>query len=160
MINTRYAYTYCREDISNIENYDRAIADTTHTWHIHHKDEIKVLPSGVKVCRTKQELIDNDRYYNCPANELIFLTRSDHIRLHRIEHSERLGKKHTLATKKKMSDAHRNKKRTLAQRVSGFSDKFFAQYGMTRADDFTLYMREYMFYRAHDRVCRWELTDK
>ena len=158
MINTQLANKYCREDIRYIENYDLAIADTTHTWDLHHRDEIKVLPSGIKVCRTRQELIENDRYYNCPTNELIFLTRSDHMRLHRIEHSERLGKKHTTATKKKMSDAHKNKKRVFGQHVRGFIDKFFAQYNKTKADNFTLYMREYMFYRAHNRVCRWEMT--
>ena len=28
---------YCCEDPSLIENYDKAIADTTQTWEIHHR---------------------------------------------------------------------------------------------------------------------------
>ena len=31
---------FCREDISKIENYDKAINDKTQTWHCHHRLEI------------------------------------------------------------------------------------------------------------------------
>lgn len=82
MIDSYRASKYCCEDITLIENYDKAIADTTQTWQIHHRDEIRTLPSEVIVYRTQQELIENGRYYNCPANELIFLTKSVHCKLH------------------------------------------------------------------------------
>lgn len=79
----RDAQRYCCEDLSKIENYELAIADPTpNKWCIHHRDECKVLPSGIIVLRTANELIENNRYYNCPANELIFLTQSDHWKLH------------------------------------------------------------------------------
>lgn len=80
---SRNAQKYCSEDLSLIENYELAKNDPTpNKWCIHHRDECKVLPSGIIVCRTMEELIENGRYYNCPANELIFLTQSEHWKLH------------------------------------------------------------------------------
>lgn len=76
------AYKFCREPLENVENYDKAIADKNETWQCHHRDEIRTLPSGITVVRKRSELIENGRYYNCPANELIFLTKSDHMKLH------------------------------------------------------------------------------
>lgn len=76
MINERNAYAYCKEDISKIENYDKAIADTTQTWVCHHRTEIWWN------C-TAQDLIDNQCYYNRKACELIFLTNSEHASIHK-----------------------------------------------------------------------------
>lgn len=98
--------SYCKEDISLIENYDKAINDKEHTWDCHHRDEIRTLPSGMKVYRSKQELIDNGRYYNCPANELIFLTASEHQSLHK---TNRTGWTHSEDTKKNMRHPHKFK---------------------------------------------------
>ena len=72
----------CSEDLSLIENYQEAISDTSRIWVLHHRDEYRVLPSGMEVWRSKDELKENKRYYKVPANELIFLTSSDHTRLH------------------------------------------------------------------------------
>lgn len=66
---------YCYEDISKIENYDKAIADKIQTWHCHHRLEI-MMNCGIK------ELKNNGYYYNRPANELIFLTKQEHMSLH------------------------------------------------------------------------------
>ena len=82
MIREANVCSYCKDNLSKIENYEKAINDTTQTWHCHHRAEIEVLPSGIVVRRSKSELIKNDRYYHRPANELIFLTRSEHMRLH------------------------------------------------------------------------------
>lgn len=65
-----------------IENYELAKADNFKGWCIHHRDEYKVLPSGIEVFRTKSELIEDGRYYNCPANELIFMTIAEHQAYH------------------------------------------------------------------------------
>lgn len=73
---------YCKDDISQIENYDKAISDKEHIWECHHRDEVKILPSGIKVVRSKEDLIEAGRYYNCPANELIFLTKQEHTHIH------------------------------------------------------------------------------
>lgn len=104
MINEGCAKMYCKDDISTIENYAKAIADTTQTWECHHKDEIITLPNGKNVYCSKQDLIDDDRYFGCPANELIFLTPNEHRRLHHA------GKSLTAEHRKKLSAAHIGKK--------------------------------------------------
>lgn len=106
MIDTRRAHSYSKDDISKIENYDKAVADTTQTWHLHHRDEVRILPSGMMSRRTKEELIENGRYYQCPANELIFLTRSEHRRLHMEgEKNSFYGQHHSETTRKKISES-------------------------------------------------------
>ena len=75
MINTTQVYKYCNNDITQIENYSQAMNDTTQTWECHHRFE-------TDLNLTKQELIDKNLYYNRPANELIFLTKSEHTILH------------------------------------------------------------------------------
>ena len=92
MINTVKAYLkrICRDDISLVENYDKAIADTEHMWILHHRDEIRTLPSGITVYRSVQELKENGRYWHCPANELIFMTREEHYTLHNANPEYRL----------------------------------------------------------------------
>lgn len=104
MICIRNAKKYCKEDISLIENYDKAINDKEHNWDCHHRDEVKVLPSGIVVKRTKQELIENGRYYKCPSNELIFLIRIEHQRLHKT------GRVVSEETKMKVSKSLKGKK--------------------------------------------------
>jgi hypothetical protein len=70
------------------------------------------------VYRSKQELIENGRYDQCPANELIFLTPEEHISLHKKgnvfseEHCRKLSESHkgktkSAETRKKMSEAKR-----------------------------------------------------
>lgn len=123
MISYKNACAYCREDIALIENYSEAIADTTQTWVCHHRDEVKILPSGVQVIRTPSELKENGRYYSCSANELIFLTRSEHRALHNCskkgkhlseDHKLKMresnkGKSRSEETKRKMSEARKGK---------------------------------------------------
>ena len=96
MINEKKARKYCKEDISKIENYEKAIADTTQVWDLHHRTEIWWNCS-------KQDLIDNECYYNRKACELIFLTHSEHIRLHR------KGKSLSEDTRRKMSEAKKGR---------------------------------------------------
>ena len=113
MINEYYAKKFCKEDISKIENYDKAIADTTQVWHCHHRTEIWWHCS-------KKDLIDNECYYNRKACELIFLTKSEHSRLHNKgrtfteEHRKNLSESHkgkhlSEETRKKLSEANKGK---------------------------------------------------
>ena len=74
--------SFCCEDISLIENYNKAI-NSNEMWDCHHKLEIE-LNKSVK------ELKDLNLYLNRPANELIFLTRKEHVILHMT--SERINK--------------------------------------------------------------------
>ena len=78
MINEYTAKKYCCEDLSLIENYDKAIADTTQTWHCHHRGE--VLPCGRF---SRSDLKKFGLYFNRPASELIFLTKAEHNSLHK-----------------------------------------------------------------------------
>ena len=77
MINIQNVSYFCCEDISLIENYDKAINDTTQVWDCHHKLEIRDNKSY-----SKKEMMNQGLYYNRPANELMFLTRSEHMKLH------------------------------------------------------------------------------
>ena len=141
---SKYVKQFCKEDPSNIENYDKAIADNTQTWHCHHRDEVRTLPSGITVIRTREELIENDRYYDCPANELIFLTKAEHCRLH--------NKFKTIETRIKLSKSNKDQIR------SEFARKFTEHYNITKYDNIKLYEREKSWYYAHSCKCRWEVN--
>jgi hypothetical protein len=152
MIHERNAYAFCREDLNLIENYDKAIADTTQTWHCHHRDEIRVLPSGMIVRRSAEELQENGRYYNCPANELIFLPRNEHFKIHGLHQQKVYGRKHTAETKTKMSVSHLN------GTYSEFYQRFKTHYGETRMSNLKLYNAEYHYFKRTGK-CRWEVND-
>lgn len=75
MICIKTVKRFCNEDISLIENYDKAIEDLTQTWDCHHRKEIELKLSG-------KQLDELGLYFNRPANELIFLTHAEHSILH------------------------------------------------------------------------------
>ena len=103
----------CCEDISNIENYDKAVADTTQTWHCHHRLETHFsdgTPRPANARLSKEELIALDMYYNRPAEELIYLTPAEHNIIHRLGFKATLNHKHSEETKHKISEAHKGKK--------------------------------------------------
>lgn len=114
MINEYTAKRYCKDDISKIENYENAV-DDVETWDCHHRDEIRILQSGMIVIRSAEDLIENNRYFNCPANELIFIRHNEHTSLHlkypncarnvklQQMRSAKKGKKLTNSTKNKIS---------------------------------------------------------
>ena len=88
MINLRNAKLFCSEDISLIENYHQALADTKKTWDVHHRKECD---DEGRTLYTKKQLIEMNLYLNRPASELIFVTRSMHCKIHREIH-EKCGK--------------------------------------------------------------------
>lgn len=109
---------YCCEDISKIENYEAAKADNFKGWDCHHR--LELMATGGVCDVDRQDLIDWGIYYNRPALELIFLTRAEHMALHRKDGklSEETKKKISEAnkgkhlseeTKKKLSDVHKGK---------------------------------------------------
>ena len=97
MINESQARNYCREDITLIKNYAEAVADKTRTWICHH---INGEPF-TGFC--KEDLKKMNMYYNRPASELKFVTRSEHKTIHN------KGTTHTEETRKKLSDAKKGK---------------------------------------------------
>lgn len=62
---------FCRHP-ELIENYDKAIADTTQTWEVHHR---------LESCFTQKFLIDMNLYYDVEPEALIFLTPSEHSKI-------------------------------------------------------------------------------
>ena len=101
MINERFVKSYCKDDISLIENYDKAVADKSLVWHCHHRRE---------TIFSRKDLIEIGEYYNRSACELIFLTKSEHHRLHNLgKPSWMKGKHHSAETRKKMSELKKGK---------------------------------------------------
>lgn len=86
------AQSYCCEDISKIYGYKEAIADKENYWDCHH---------CLGLVWTKEQLIEMGLYYNQPADRLMFVTRSQHKKLHFITGVE---------TRKKMSESRRGQK--------------------------------------------------
>lgn len=85
MINEYNAKCFCSEDISLIENYQAAIADKEKMWDIHHRRECD---EEGRTLLTKKQLIEMNLYFNRPADELIFVTRSTHLKIHREIHEK------------------------------------------------------------------------
>lgn len=73
---------YCSEDISLIENYDLAIL-SNEIYDIHHRLETHDKNGNLlNKSLSAKKLIQMGLYYNRPAEELIFLSHSEHQKLH------------------------------------------------------------------------------
>lgn len=151
MINLRKVKKYCKE-YTKIENYDKAIADTTQTWACHHRDEVRTLPSGMVVLRTAEELKEIGRYYDCPPNELIFLTKSEHSRLHSSNINDDTRMKLSISTTINKKGNNYNRRKT----HSIFGKAFKEHYGISETDDKKLYKREHEYYRRNGKF-KWEI---
>ena len=99
MINEHNAKRFCSEDIALIENYHQAISDEKRMWDIHHRRECD---ANGRTLFTNKQLKDMNLYFNRPASELIFVTRSMHWKLHR-ELRSKGGKKNGAINGKKCS---------------------------------------------------------
>lgn len=74
-------FAFCiPEEIELIENYELAKADNFNGWCIHHR--LECVETGAEVNCSREALIDLNLYYNRPASELMFLTSSEHQKLH------------------------------------------------------------------------------
>ena len=100
---------YCCEDISKIENYELAKRDDFKGWVIHHR--LELVETGAAADSTKQDLKDQGLYYNRPAGELIYLTNSEHQKLHHTgKPGPNRGKHFSEEHKRKILEAKRGKK--------------------------------------------------
>lgn len=98
-----YSKCFCRNP-ELIENYDKAIADTTQIWICHHRLETHTSDGERRLIDlTREELKALDIYYNRPPEELIFLTRGEHNYLHH------KGMSHSEEAKRKMSERAKGK---------------------------------------------------
>lgn len=124
MINEYKVKKVCDGDISKIENYELAMNDKIQYWHCHHR-------RGTIFSR--KELIEIGQYYNRPPEELIFLTKAEHTRIHKIGNKNMLGKHtkglygdkngmfgkhHTEEARRKMSLKHKGKKLSESQKIA------------------------------------------
>lgn len=108
---------YCCEDISKIENYDKALTDLDVKYDCHHR--LEVGKNGEVISR--QDLIKNGLYYHRPATELIFLTKREHSRLHykgKPINESKKGKPKSEETRRKMSEAKKGNKNALGHKRS------------------------------------------
>lgn len=111
---------YCKE-YQKIENYELAKADNFKGWEIHHRLELTL---DGEHAYTKDDLVKMNMYYNRPHFELIFLTRSEHRRLHHntayyknIMSKVKKGHKVDNVTRSKLSASHIGKHKGLTWKV-------------------------------------------
>lgn len=98
---------YCK-DYTKIENYELAVADKTHIWEVHHR--LEFMPFSKKQCSHKY-LIEQGMYFDITADELIFLKKKDHLKLHKTGNKQALGNKSrtgwksSVITRQRIADA-------------------------------------------------------
>lgn len=137
MISVQGAKSKCKDDISKIENYDKAVADKEHLWVCHHRLEFTL--EG-EFAHTSKELERLGMYYKRPYFELIFLNPSEHRELH----------SNTKEHKQKMSEVRKEKP------YCEFGIKFKEYYGVSPRQNINLYEKERRWYKRHNNKCRWE----
>ena len=112
---------YCK-DYQDIENYEKALADNFKGWDCHHRLETHT-PDGKRreVDIGYKELKALGLYYNRPAEELIFLPRSEHNVFNKGKPGywkgkqgywkgktgPNYGKHHSVETRKKISEGNK-----------------------------------------------------
>ena len=111
---------FCNGNISDIENYDLAIKDTERCWHCHHRMEIQ--PDGVRLKR--KWMIEHGIYFGVDPYMLVFLTESEHRRLHMTGHevTERSREAARITAKNGRHDNFRGHKHT-PETIEKFSKK-------------------------------------
>ena len=99
---------YCK-DYENIENYEKALADDFKCWVCHHRLETHTSDGERRLVDiTRKELMALNMYRNRPAEELIFLTTSEHRYLHmKGESNPFYGKHHSEENKKHWSEINK-----------------------------------------------------
>lgn len=179
MIGKIVKYLVREGELTKIENYDKAVADETQLWDCHHRLELTL---DGEFAHSQEDLIRMGMYYNRPYFELIFLTHSEHSRLHgnsrSIEYKTKMSetlkgrnfneetrKKLSEASKrrysneearKKLSEALKGKPKTNVKPRSDFGKKYFAHFGYNMHENPKQYSTEKNWYYRHNNKCRWE----
>ena len=103
-------YAFCKGDITKIENYEKAVADTTQVWQCHHR--LEILPFSNKEISHKK-LIEMGLYYNQEPEALILLTEKEYKSLH-------LTNRNKNRTNKGLSYKDRESYKTYKERAEKF----------------------------------------
>ena len=114
------AKKFCRDDISLIENYSEALADTTQVWYVHHRNGEPC--TGLR----RADLKKMNMYYNRPASELKFVTYKMHDAIH--GNSTNWGK----ANKGKQLSTEHKRKIAIARKGKKLSDDTKAKMSASR----------------------------
>lgn len=99
------------KDYKNIENYEKAKADNFKNWCVHHRRETHNYDGKrLSVDISMKELKALDMYWNVSAEELIFMTKEEHLSLHHkgnsyMSEAWNYDKHFTDKTRKKLSEA-------------------------------------------------------
>lgn len=95
---------YCTEP-EKIENFEKALADNFVGWVCHHRLQTWTSDGDRRLVDiSAAELKALGMYYDRPPEELIFMTKAEHSKLHsKGEHNPMYGNKHSEETRKKMS---------------------------------------------------------
>ena len=132
MINERQAHKFCKDDISKIENYDKAVNDPIQTWEIHHRLELTM---DGEFALSRDQLKMHDMYYNRPYYELIFLTPTEHRRLHMEGKNHPFYGKHRseetrrkLAESKKCKSLSEEHRRKISESLKGENNPFYGKH--------------------------------
>ena len=100
---------YCK-DYKNIENYEAAKKDDFKGWCCHHKRETWNLDGErLFVDISMKELKALGMYWNVSSDELIFMKKGEHSKLHNKGNTYCLGKPKTTEHKQRLSEAHKGK---------------------------------------------------
>ena len=92
---------YCK-NYQDIENYEAAKKDNFKNWEVHHRLETHNSDGERRLVDiTRDELKALGMYWQRPAEELIFMKRSEHLFLHH------KGKQKSEETRKKMGEAQK-----------------------------------------------------
>lgn len=92
-------YKHICDNIENVENYEKAKVNNFKGWECHHRLETHNSDGARRITDiSRNELIALNMYWHRPAEELIFMTRSEHNILHN------LGSRQTEKTKNKISE--------------------------------------------------------
>lgn len=148
---------FCKDDYSLIENYDQAINDKTQYWHLHHRLELTL---DGEYAHSAEELIRMGMYYDRPYFELIYLSNSEHSRLHnKAMKPERLEQfKQVNVGRKRPDVVLRNKEHptNLNKIKSEFGQKYFEHFGIHRMENVKQYKTEWAYWKFNGK-CRWEI---
>ena len=87
---TKEKHPFCSESVSQIEGYTEMMANPTKRYVIHHRREthtVEGLPLGYNCHLSASMLKTQGLYYKRPASELIWMSSSEHGRLHQTKNN-------------------------------------------------------------------------